>query len=205
VLVVGAGNSGAEIASELARAGVDVTIAVRSGVNVVPLTLLGLPIQYHSMLVRKLPRAVQERVVAVVRRITIARRGPPVLPVPPHSPLDAIPVIGFHLVDGIRAGRVAVRGAVAAFTADGVRFADGRAEPFDAVIMATGFRAAVAPLGGLIRTDARGFAHRTDRVTSADHAGLYFVGHNYDSTGGLANIRRDARIAAALIAADAAA
>src|SRR2546422_1552355 len=43
VLVVGVGNSGAEIASEIARAGGRVTIAVRSGANVVPLTLAGLP------------------------------------------------------------------------------------------------------------------------------------------------------------------
>jgi len=39
VLVVGVGNSGAEIGSEIARAGGEVTVAVRSGANVVPLTL----------------------------------------------------------------------------------------------------------------------------------------------------------------------
>src|SRR5256885_8740740 len=33
VLVVGVGNSGAEIASEIARAGGNVTVAVRSGAN----------------------------------------------------------------------------------------------------------------------------------------------------------------------------
>src|SRR5256885_15362386 len=58
VLVVGVGNSGAEIASEIARAGGKVTVAVRSGANVVPLTLLGLPIQYVAFWVRKLPRRV---------------------------------------------------------------------------------------------------------------------------------------------------
>ena len=58
MLVVGVGNSGAEIASELARAGAKVTVAVRSGANVVPLTLAGLPIQYVAYWVRKLPRPV---------------------------------------------------------------------------------------------------------------------------------------------------
>lgn len=47
-----------------------------------------------------------------------------------------------------------------------------------------------------VRLDERGFAIRAGRVASADLAGLLFVGHNYDATGGLANIRRDAPLAA---------
>src|SRR5206468_7079696 len=84
VLVVGVGNSGAEIASEIARAGGEVTIAVRSGANVVPLTLAGLPIQYVSYRVRKLPRSFQDGAVALFGFITELRRGPPVLPRPPY-------------------------------------------------------------------------------------------------------------------------
>ena len=49
-------------------------------------------------------------------------------------------------------------------------------------------------------TDRRGFALRRDRVTSSEHPGLYFVGHNYDATGALFNIRRDSRLAAEAIA-----
>lgn len=193
VLVVGVGNSGGEIASELASAGARVTIAVRSGANVVPLTLAGIPIQYVAFAMRGLPIAVRRRIAAGVGKLTELRRGRPVLPRPAHGPLDAIPLIGFHLVDAIRAGHVAVRGALGEFTPVGVRFADGAEEPFDDVIFATGFTPALAPLGGLVRTDAKGFAMRTpDRVTSADQPRLYFVGHNYDATGGLYNIRRDA-------------
>src|SRR2546422_7212414 len=70
VLVVGVGNSGAEIGSEIARAGGKVTVAVRSGANVVPLTLAGLPIQYVSYWVRKLPRRGEGRAVARLRRPT---------------------------------------------------------------------------------------------------------------------------------------
>lgn len=200
VLVVGIGNSGGEIGSELARSGVDVTMAVRSGANVVPLTIAGVPIQYLATVVRKLPRPTQERVVAAVRRLSEKRRGPPVLPVPQHSALDAIPLIGFHLVDEIRAGRVHVRPGVEAMTAAGVRFFDGREEHFDDIILATGFRPALAPLGAAVRRDARGFAVRTDRISSADHETLFFVGHNYDSRGGLLNIAVDAPAAAGRIA-----
>jgi len=200
VLVVGVGNSGAEIGSEIARAGGKVTIAVRSGANVVPLTLAGLPIQYVSYWVRKLPRTIQEGTVALVRLMTELRRGKPVLPRPAHSPLDAIPVIGFHLVDAICQGLVDVRTGVAELTGEGARFSDGSAGRFDDVILATGFSAALGPLGGLIQLDGNGFARRRDRVVSLDQPSLYFVGHNYDATGGLHNINRDSRLAARLIA-----
>ncbi len=200
VLVVGVGNSGAEISSELARAGSKVTLAVRSGANVVPLTLAGLPIQYIAYWVCKLPRAVQERVVGLVRLTTELARGRPVLPRPAHSPLDAIPVIGFHLVDAICEGLIDVRAGVAELTADGARFTDGSAGAFDDIILATGFGAALGPLGGLVQADAQGFARRRDRVVSLDQSDLFFVGHNYDATGGLYNINRDARLAARLIA-----
>jgi cation diffusion facilitator CzcD-associated flavoprotein CzcO len=201
VLVIGVGNSGGEIGSELARAGAKVTVSVRSGANVVPLQLAGIPIQYLSFAMRVLPKPVQRVLAKGVGKLTELRRGRPVIPRPAHGPLDAIPLIGFHLVDAIRAGLVSVQGAVAEFTETGVRFADGHEAAFDDVIFATGFTAAIAPLGDLVRVDAKGFARRTDRVTSADQPNLYFVGHSYDSTGGLYNIRRDARLAAERIAA----
>lgn len=200
VLVVGCGNSGGEIASELGRAGVDTTISIRSGANVVPLHILGIPIQYLSFGVRHLPRRIQELVLAAVNRLMEWRKGPPVLPRAGVSPLDAIPLIGFHLVDAIREGAVKVRGGIDHLTASGVFFAPGEEEPFDEIIFATGFRAAIGFLAPLVTFDARGFASRSDRVRSADQPDLYFVGHNYDTTGALFNIRLDARRVAAAVA-----
>ncbi len=201
VLVVGVGNSGGEIGAELAHAGAQVTIAVRSGAHVVPLSLAGVPIQYIAYAMRRLPKRARERIVGRVQRIMERKHGPPVLPRPAYGPLDAIPIIGFHLVDAIRDKLVEVRLAgIAALTESGVRFSNGAEEAFDVVLMATGFGAALAPLGASVRTDAKGFAVRSDRVTSADQEQLYFVGQNYDSTGGLSNIRRDARLVAERVA-----
>ena len=200
VLVIGVGNSGGEIGGELANAGAHVAIAVRSGANVVPRELAGVPIQYLAFAMRRLPMSARRRIAGVIGKLTEIRRGKPVLPKPAHGPLDAIPLIGFRLVDAIRAGKVVVRPGIAELTETGARFADGAEEPFDDIILATGFSAALDPLGALVRTDAKGFALRTDRVTSADQPNLYFVGHTYDATGGLYNIRRDAGLAAARIA-----
>ncbi|HUP18710.1 MAG TPA: NAD(P)/FAD-dependent oxidoreductase [Gemmatimonadota bacterium] len=200
VLVVGAGNSAGEIASELAGAGVDVTLSVRSGANVVPLRLFGIPIQYLAFVVGQLPPPARSAVVGLVQRLTELRRGPPVLPRPAGGPLDSIPLIGFHLVDAIREGRVALRGGLTHLDEGRAHFAEGDAVAVDDVILATGFRAAVQPIRESVRVDERGFVRRTARVVAEGAQDLFVVGHNYDSTGGLFNIRRDAPRAARLIA-----
>ena len=200
VLVVGVGNSGGEIGSELARAGAAVTVAVRSGANVVPLEIGGIPIQYLSYWLRKLPRGAQEWVSDRVREMSERKHGPPVLPRPAHNALDAIPLIGFNLVNAIRDGSIALRPGLERLTPAGARFVDGREEPFDAIILATGFNAAVQPLKELVQLDAQGFARRRDRVVSADQPGLFLIGHNYDSGGGISNIRWDAPRVAARVA-----
>jgi cation diffusion facilitator CzcD-associated flavoprotein CzcO len=201
VLVVGAGNSAGEIAPELAAAGAHVTVAVRAGANVVPLTVFGVPIQYIGWAALKLPegprRALTEAFGRAVRRF----RGPQPFPAGAGDPLASVPVIGFHLVDAIREGRIALRPGLARLTDRGARFTDGSVEPFDDVILATGYRPALGPVEGLVRLDDRGFALRVDRVVSADQPNLCFVGHSYDALGGLANIRRDAPLAAEHVAA----
>ncbi len=202
VLVVGVGNSGAEIASELGRAGIDVTISVRSGANVVPLQILGAPIQYLGYLVRKLPRGLQKRVVDAIGAVTEWRRGKSPLPKPAQGPLDAIPVIGFHLVDAIREGLVKLRGGIDRIEKNGVRFLDGNEEPFDVILLATGFKPALDFFREPVDVDEKGFAQRRDRVWSASEQALFFVGHNYDANGGLLNIRIDSKLVAERVASE---
>jgi cation diffusion facilitator CzcD-associated flavoprotein CzcO len=201
VLVVGAGNSAAEIAPELAGAGASVTLAMRSGANVVPRTVLGVPIQYVAWGVLGLPPAVRPALVGAFARISRMAHGRPPFP-PAEGPLlGEVPIIGFKLVHAIREGRIRLKGALERFTRSGVRFQDGTEHDFDDVILATGFRAALGPVEGLVTRDERGFARRRDRVVSIEQPDLYFVGHHYDSTGGLYNISRDAPVVAALVAA----
>ncbi len=196
VLVVGVGNSGAEIASELGRAGIDVTISVRSGANVVPLQILGAPIQYLGYLVRKLPRIVQTPIVGGIRKLTELRRGISPIPRASLGPLEAIPVIGFHLVDAIRDGVVNLRGGLDRLGENRVRFVDGSEQPFDVILLATGFKAALGFFRDAVDVDTKGFALRSDRVSSSGARKLFFVGQNYDANGGLLNIRIDSELAA---------
>ena len=188
ILIVGAGNSAGEISVELARAGAEVSLAVRSGAAVVPRQLLGIPIQYVSVVLSPLPRTLVQQLTAMVSRL----RGPSVLPPPARTPCPKVPIIGLALADAVRAGRIRVRDDVEALSVTGARFCDGSEGDFDEIILATGYRAAIGFLGAAIRPDGCGFARRRGRVVSADRPDLYFVGHNYDARGGLFNIARDA-------------
>ena len=201
VLVVGAGNSAGEISAELARAGAEVTLAVRSGAFVVPREIAGIPIQYFSVGLAALPNGAQRVIAAMIGRLSSLVRGPAVLPPPPVTDCPNVPLIGFQLADLLRAGTIRLKGGIADFTTGGVRFLDNSEQPFDAVILATGYRAAVGMLRGLIHLDDCGFAMRRHKVVSVDQLGLYFVGHNYDIRGGLFNIGRDGRLAARWIKA----
>ena len=71
VLVVGCGNSGAEIALDLAEAGVDVTLSVRSPVNVVPRELFGVPILVFPTAEQWLPPRVADALNAPLIRFAI--------------------------------------------------------------------------------------------------------------------------------------
>ena len=200
VLVVGAGNSAAEIASELGRAGIATTISVRSGVIVVPLTLAGVPSQYVGIGLRKLPRPIATPIARAAVTLGVRRRRDG-LPRSAANPLDVIPIVGLHLSDALRSGIVRLRPGITELGESSARFADGSEDEIDDVILATGYRAAIGWLDSLVTRDGRGFARRKDRVVSTDRHCLLFVGHTYDAGGGLVNIRRDAPLAAEAAAA----
>jgi len=146
VLVVGYGNSGAEIALDLCEAGIDVTLAVRSPVNVVPRELFGLPILFFPMAEQWLPPRAADALNAPAIRLAVGSLAAAGLRKAAKGPLRTIvedgrpPLIDVGTLAAIRAGRIKVRGDLASFTPNGVAFAQSPAEPFDAVILATGFR-----------------------------------------------------------------
>jgi hypothetical protein len=199
VLVVGGGNSAADIASDLAKAGNAVTLAVRDGATIVPLRIAGIPSQYFGVVLGHAPRSVQRAVTSTLAVLSRAS-GRRMLPSPGRlRSCPTMPIVGMHLPDAIRAGGVRVIGAMSGLTSGGARFHDGTTLPFESVILATGYRPAVGFLDGLVRLNACGFPERTGRVTSTGYVDLFFVGHTYDVRGGLFNIGRDARRAASCV------
>ena len=96
-----------------------VTVAVRSGARVVPRELFGVPIQYLAVAVSRFPRraAVDRRRDGARVGTRCAARGAPAAVA---GRCSDVPLIGFHLVDAIRAGAIRVKRGVAELT-DGRR------------------------------------------------------------------------------------
>jgi len=200
VLVVGIGNSGAEIATELADAGASVAVSVRSGVNNVPLRIAGIPSQYLGWAISWLPRAMQQRLTRVFGNVgSLLRGGNPLPRKKGFSNCPDVPLIGMKLANAVESGAIELLPGIDRFTPDGARFTDGTKRVLDAVILATGFRAALEWMGAYGARDVCGFAKRRDRVRSQEFSNLYFIGHNYDGRGGLYNIAVDAKRIARII------
>jgi cation diffusion facilitator CzcD-associated flavoprotein CzcO len=191
VLVVGMGNTGAEIALDLAQQGVAVTLSVRSPVNMVLRDVLGRPTQVTAIALSRLPRRLAYAIARKLRDWTVGDLRPWGLQTPRASPLQQLveegrtPVIDIGTLGLIRAGRIAVRPGIEAFTEGGVRFRDGRSDAFDAVILATGYRPGLQGLlpGLELPLDWRELP--TTVAGSGALQGLYFVGFDIRQPGGL--------------------
>jgi cation diffusion facilitator CzcD-associated flavoprotein CzcO len=201
VLVVGGGGYAAHVAVEVQEGGAArVAVSIRSGVETFPLTILGMPTQYVSVVLRSLPDFVGAGIEKAFLLLDRAFGGPPVLPPKPPGNLTQ-PVMGFHLVDAVKAGKIDVRRDVERFTETGVLFRDGAREDFDDVIFATGFLPATGVLQADLRRNQYGGPLCEHGVKSLDHPKLYFVFHRYDTApGGVYNIAEDAVVAGRLIA-----
>lgn len=179
VLVVGAGNSGAEIAVDLSEHGVTASIAIRSGVTFVVKPRSALAMRSAAWLLRKLPRVLGERLLQAARRDYSA-----IISQTPGSPLDAFPVVDYALPEAVNAGRVAVYGGIERFVAGGARFNDGQTAPFDAVIMATGYRPSVDFLNGQLALDIHGQPLVNRHWQAINNPQLFCVGFWYPTTEG---------------------
>jgi cation diffusion facilitator CzcD-associated flavoprotein CzcO len=199
VLVVGFGNSGGEIALDLANAGIDVALAVRGPVQILPRDLLGFPIVSWAILYRRLPARFVDVINAPILRLAVgsteklglrrAAKGPRQM----VEEDGRVPLIDIGTLAKIRDGSIKIRGGIDRFTPDGVVFADAMQEKFDAVILATGFRPdlrrLIPDVDGVF--DARGMPRVTGRATAAP--GLYFCGHITAATGQFREIGIEAR------------
>ena len=212
VLVVGMGNTGAEIALDLLEHGARPAISVRGPVNVVPRDAFGRPTQLSAIMLAKLPDRLGDALGIVLRKLTVgdlSRWGIRTPTIPPAAQIrlhGKTPVIDVGTIARVRDGSIAVRPAIERFTRDGVRFADGREERYDHVVLATGYRSRVEDFveAGEELLDRHG--HPAEVSPGGRHRGLHFVGFDGYSVGGLLRtIHRDSGRVAEAIAGEAAA
>jgi putative flavoprotein involved in K+ transport len=184
VLVVGAGNSGAEIATDIARSGAtSVLLSVRTPPGLVRRDTLGIPSQLLGVASSRLPVGAVDRIARTLRRVAFGDLAALGLPSPerPYSEFlrrRVIPIVDVGLVAAVESGSVTVVPALERFDDGRPVLSDGRSVEVDAVVAATGFRTGLEPLVGHLGVlDDAGvpLVHGPDEHPAA--IGLHFVGY----------------------------
>ena len=178
VLVVGMGNSGCDIACDLARVADRTALSTRRGAHVIPKYLFGVPLDTvcPEFIWRFAPMWLFRRAFQTVvwmNRGTLALYG---LPRPGHAVLQEHPTISSDLPSLVREQRVIMKPDIDHLDGEAVVFADASRESFDAIVLATGYQIAFPFL------DREVFAAADNRVRLYRHVvhpevpGLFFIG-----------------------------
>lgn len=207
VLIVGMGNTGAEIALDLAENDVDTTMSVRSPITIVPRDVFGRPVQLTAKKLEKLPFGIGDWLGTTIRKIVIGdltRYGVPMSKVHPVVQLKETgktPLIDLGTVDYIKSGKIKVVGDIDRFTSTGIQLATGDQLDFDAVILATGYRPQLEAFVDHVAVELDQFHFPKGPIASdPQHEGLYFVGFdNYKLGGILGTIYEDSKVVAEAI------
>jgi putative flavoprotein involved in K+ transport len=208
VLVAGVGNSGAEIATDLAEGGARrVWIAVRTPPQIVRRDFAGWPAHATGILVSRLPTALVDPVARLQQRLTIPDLAPYGIPAPADGLLSRVRRVGevplqdVGFVEAVRGGTVTPVAAVTGFESDKVLLADGSAIGAQAVIAATGYRRGLEKLAGHLGVlDESGLPKVHGGPPAAP--GLFFLGYTVSLRGMLRDIAADARRVAPAVARD---
>ncbi|MFC8709113.1 flavin-containing monooxygenase [Streptomyces sp. NPDC057197] len=207
VLVVGIGNTGAEIAVDLVEGGAArVRLAVRTVPHLLRRSTAGWPAQYTGVLCRRLPVALVDRLAGPLGRLSVPDLSAHGLPRPDTGLYTrvgqgAIPVQDVGLIEAVRTGRVEITAAVDGFEDGEVVLADGERVRPDAVIAATGYSRGLEPLVGHLGVlDERGRPVVSGARTPAGAPGLYFTGFTNPISGMLRELALDARKIARAVA-----
>ena len=201
VLVVGPGNSGVDLLGHLAGSDAGrLWLSARSGMNITPLRLGGVPLHPVSVAGRYLPVRWQDANARAVQRLAfgdLAGLGYPrsALGAFTRAAAEGVTVaVDDGFVRALKAGRVTMKPAIDRFDGPRVCFTDGTSCAPDAVICATGYRPGLEQIAGhLVTLDAQGMPPFTGAGSSPAHPGLWFFGLDRSIYGNMHVRRRQAR------------
>lgn len=139
VLVVGAGNSGVDIASDAARFAERAFISVRRGYHFLPKHIMGIPTDVVFSTGPNLPLWAKQILLTGLLRFfvgDVTRLG---LPRPDHKPLESHPIINTQVLYHLQHGDLTAKPDIDRLDVTGAVFKDGSREELDTIILATGY------------------------------------------------------------------
>ncbi|MBO0763158.1 MAG: NAD(P)-binding domain-containing protein [Hyphomicrobiaceae bacterium] len=178
LLVVGCGNSAADIVSDAAHNSSQVLLSLRRGYWFVPKFILGFPtgdvLSYAEMV--PLPRLVRRWLFQSVLWLV---QGPPSryrMPDPDYSIDEAHPTMTDEIPRLVAHGDLVVKPEIAAYEGERVRFTDGSAETVDMVVFATGYQPVIPYIDERVIYAADGRPRLLFNVVHPEHEGLFAAG-----------------------------
>lgn len=140
VLIVGGGNSAADIACDAARSAKRAFISLRRGYHFIPKFIFGQPADVFSHAGPQLPRWLEERVFGfLINRILVGDLTKLGLPRPDHPILRTHPILNTQILHHLGHGDIEARKDVQRLDGRTVRFVDGTSEEIDLIVWATGY------------------------------------------------------------------
>lgn len=188
VLVVGMGNTGAEIALDLQEQGAQAFISIRSAINIVPRDFLGRSVQETAVTLSMLPMGISDKIGQILQGIMIGDLEPYGIKKPKIAPAAQLrnygktPIIDLGTVREIKNGNIKVLTDVEEFTKTGVCFKDGKNLDFDVVVLCTGYRTG---LTDMIENANQYFDELNVPKQAVFTDGMHFVGFDAYSNGGI--------------------
>jgi putative flavoprotein involved in K+ transport len=200
VLVVGAGNSGADIAVQLACHGADrIWLAVRTPPHLVRRSMGPIPADLLLELSARVPASLIDPLISRTHRFmwggdlsVVGFHRPPLGLKATVEQRGRIPTLADELIGAVRAGRIQVVAAVESVEPDRVMLVDGSSVAAEVIVAATGFSADLDGLVGHLGVlDDRG----NPRGGFAGHVGdgMFAIGYGVPPGGPLRAIRRQAK------------
>ena len=138
VLLIGAGNSGCDIAVDAVHHAASVDMSVRRGYYFVPRYLFGKPSDTLNQ-GRPLPARLKQ---VVDSRVLRAFTGDPVrfgFPKPDYRIYESHPIVNTMVLNHLGQGDLRIRSDIDRFDGSTVRFRDGTSDDYDLVLLATGY------------------------------------------------------------------
>jgi len=174
VVVVGAGNSACDVASEAARVGASSYMSIRSSAWFLPKLVAGYPLSHFAK--NWLPPFIQRTMLKIGLRLTVGDLSRYGLPKPDHDILTKHPTIGTEALHYIKHGKLTPKPGISRITEDEVEFIDGTKVKADLIVTATGFHLSYPFLPKELHRTKGAFAQVYGRSMLADFKGIYLIG-----------------------------
>lgn len=203
VMIIGMGNTGAEIALDLANAGKEVIMSVRSPISLVPRDLNGKPVQETAKTLAKIPFGLGDWLGSQIRKIyfgDVTKYGLEISKVHPTVQLretGKTPVIDLGTIEAIKQGKIKIAKDISSIGKQEVTTIDGIEVQVDSILLATGYRARIESFMPDVSTHLNEHGLPKDPIGQGKLQGSYYIGFdNYKLGGILGTIRNDSQLIA---------